>query len=164
MHPSRCNAAKSASITWRRSFGTRSGTLGPKPTAAALISVSHSSRMASSKNDIEYILMLRKPGGYRSPSTAARLLSIISADEHDQWFRQIWNDVSGASTRDHPAPFPLDLAERLIRMFSFVGDTVFDPFTGTATTQVAARTCGRNSIGVEVEPTYHAMAKARLTP
>ena len=116
------------------------------------------------KNDIEYILMLRKPGGYRSPSRAARLLSVISADEHDRWFRQIWNDIRGASTRNHPAPFPLDLAERLIRMFSFVGDTVFDPFTGTASTQVAARSCGRSSIGVEVEPAYHSMAMARLTP
>ena len=114
------------------------------------------------KNDIEFLLMLRKPGGYRSPSAAARLLSVISAHDHDRWFRQIWNDVRGASTKDHPAPFPIELAERLIRMFSFSGDTVFDPFTGTASTQVAARQCGRSSIGVEVEPTYHAMAKARL--
>ena len=114
------------------------------------------------KNDIEFLLMLRKPGGYRSPSPAARLLSVISADDHDRWFRQIWNDVRGASTKNHPAPFPAELAERLIRMFSFVGDTVFEPFTGTASTQVAARQCGRSSIGVEVEPTYHAMAKARL--
>lgn len=114
------------------------------------------------KNDIEFILMLRKPGGYRSPSTAQRLLSIIPADDHDRWFRQIWSDIRGASTRDHPAPFPVELAERLIRMFSFAGDTVFDPFTGTASTQVAARRCGRNSIGIEVEPAYHAMATARL--
>ena len=114
------------------------------------------------KNDIEFILMLRKPGGYRSPSRAARLLSLIAAEDHDRWFRQIWQDVPGASTRDHPAPYPPDLAARLIRMFSFVGDTVYDPFTGTATTQVAARQFGRNSIGVEIEPAYHAMAEARL--
>ena len=114
------------------------------------------------KNDIEFLLMLRKPGGYRSPSAAARLLSVISADNHDRWFRQIWNDIRGASTRDHPAPFPIELAERLIRMYSFVGDTVFDPFTGTASTQLAARQCGRSSIGVEVEPAYYRMAKARL--
>ena len=114
------------------------------------------------KNDIEFILMLRKPGGYRSPTAAARLLSVIPAVEHDRWFRQVWTDVRGASTRDHPAPFPVELAERLIRMFSFAGDTVFDPFTGTASTQIAARRWGRNSIGVEVEPAYHAMATARL--
>ena len=114
------------------------------------------------KNDIEFILMMRKPGGYRSPSAAARLLSIIAADDHDRWFRQIWSDIRGASTRDHPAPYPVELAERLIRMFSFVGDTVFDPFTGTASTQVAARQSGRNSIGIEVEPAYYGMAKQRL--
>ena len=114
------------------------------------------------KNDIEFILMLRKPGGYRSPTRAARLLSLIPAEDHDRWFRQIWADIPGASTRDHPAPFPMELATRLIRMFSFAGDTVYDPFTGTATTQVAAREFGRNSIGVEIEPTYHAMAEARL--
>jgi len=116
------------------------------------------------KNDIEFLLMLRKPGGYRSPSAAARLLGVISAEDHDHWFRQIWNDVRGASTRNHPAPFPVELAERLIRMFSFAGDTVFDPFTGTASTRVATRRCGRNSVGVEIEPTYRQMAVARLAP
>ena len=114
------------------------------------------------KNDIEFILMLRKPGGYRSPSRAARLLSLISAQDHDRWFRQIWQDVGGASTRDHPAPYPIELASRLIRMFSFAGDTVYDPFTGTATTQLAARQFGRHSIGLEIEPTYCAIAETRL--
>lgn len=114
------------------------------------------------KNDIEFILMLRKPGGYRSPTPAARILSLISASDHERWFRQIWNDIPGASTRNHPAPFPVELAERLIRMFSFVGDTVLDPFTGTASTQLAAKNCGRNSIGIEIEPTYVKLAEARL--
>ena len=114
------------------------------------------------KNDIEFILMLRKPGGYRSPSAAARVLSVISADDHDRLFRQVWSDVPGASTRNHPAPFPVVLAERLVRMFSFAGDMVLDPFTGTATTQIAARRWGRNSVGIEVEPTYYEMARTRL--
>ena len=114
------------------------------------------------KNDIEFVLMMRKPGGYRTPSPAARLLSVISAENHGRWFRQIWNDIPGASTRNHPAPFPVQLAERLVRMFSFVGDTVLDPFTGTASTQIAARNTGRNSIGIEVEPTYREIALSRL--
>ena len=114
------------------------------------------------KNDIEFILMLRKPGGYRSPAKSARILSLIAASEHGKWFRQIWDDIPGASTRHHPAPFPLELAERLVRMFSFVGDTVLDPFTGTATTQLAAKRWGRNSIGIEVEPGYIDLAQARL--
>lgn len=114
------------------------------------------------KNDVEFILMLRKPGGYRKPSLPARVLSVISAENHRNWFQQIWTGVTGASTRNHPAPFPLTLAERLVRMFSFVGDTVLDPFTGTATTNLAAARWGRNSVGVEVDEEYFEMAAERL--
>jgi DNA modification methylase len=114
------------------------------------------------KNDIEFILMERKPGGYRSPSLATRILSVIPAHQHKIWFQQIWTGVTGASTKDHPAPYPLQLAERLIRMFSFVGDTVFDPFMGTGTTNVAAAKWGRNSIGVEVDAKYFDMAAKRI--
>ena len=113
------------------------------------------------KNDIEFILMQRKPGGYRSPSPAARALSVISATEHRKWFRQIWT-IPGASTRHHPAPYPLDLATRLIRMFSFVGDTVLDPFVGTGTTSVAAARAARNSVGVEVDREYLELARRRF--
>jgi DNA modification methylase len=100
------------------------------------------------KNDIEYILFQRKPGGYRQPTHEARLLSIIPEKRQRQFFQQIW-DIGGASTKQHPAPFPPALAERLIRMFSFVGDTVLDPFMGTGTTNLAAGLWGRNSIGPE---------------
>ncbi len=114
------------------------------------------------KNDIEFILMERKPGGYRTPSVAARVLSVISANDHQQWFQQIWTGVTGASTKHHPAPYPLELAERLVRMFSFVGDTVLDPFLGTATTGVAASRWGRHSVGTEVDPQYFELALTRL--
>ncbi len=114
------------------------------------------------KNDIEYVLMQRKPGGYRSPSLATRVLSVISTENYQRWFQQIWTGLTGASTRNHPAPFPVELAERLIRMFSFVGDTVLDPFMGTGSTNIAAAACGRNSIGVEVDPHYFNMARKRL--
>jgi DNA modification methylase len=113
------------------------------------------------KNDIEFILMQRKHGGYRNPSTAARLLSVIPGKVHRTWFHQIWSGVTGASTREHPAPYPVELAERLIRMFSFVGDVVLDPFMGTATTTVAAHRSGRNSIGVELNAEYFDMACRR---
>lgn len=114
------------------------------------------------KNDIEYILMERKPGGYRKPSIASRILSVISDENHKQWFQSIWSGVTGASTRNHPAPFPEELVGRLIRMFSFVGDTVLDPFMGTGTTTVAAAKWGRNSIGVEIDPIYFQMAENRV--
>jgi DNA modification methylase len=115
------------------------------------------------KNDIEFILMQRKPGGYRTPSVSERVLSVISAENHKKWFQQIWSGLTGSSTKNHPAPYPLDLAERLIRMFSFVGDTVLDPFTGTGTTNLAAAKWGRNSIGVEVDPVYFDQAEKRLS-
>jgi DNA modification methylase len=114
------------------------------------------------KNDIEYILMLRKAGGYRKPTRSARLLSVISNSNHKKWFQQIWHDIPGESTKQHPAPFPLPLALRLVRMFSFVGDTVLDPFAGTGTTNLAAAQSGRNSIGIELDPHYFSLAKKRL--
>ncbi len=114
------------------------------------------------KNDIEFILMERKPGGYRKPEYENRLMSIISDSNHKEWFLQIWNGLGGASTKDHPAPYPSELAERLIRMYSFVGDTVFDPFMGTGTTNFAAAKWGRNSIGVELIPNYFEMACSRM--
>lgn len=115
------------------------------------------------KNDIEFILMERKPGGYRKPDLATRILSVIPAERHKEWFQQIWTGLTGASTRQHPAPFPLELAERLIRMFSFVGDTVLDPFMGTGTTNTAAAKWGRNSVGVEIDPKYFEMACHRFS-
>ncbi|MGH8225725.1 MAG: DNA-methyltransferase [Gammaproteobacteria bacterium] len=114
------------------------------------------------KNDIEFILMERKPGGYRKPSVATRVLSVIADENHKRWFQSIWSGLTGASTRNHPAPYPEELAERLIRMFSFVGDTVLDPFMGTGTTSVAAAKWGRNSIGVEIDPHYFDMAGKRI--
>jgi site-specific DNA-methyltransferase (adenine-specific) len=113
------------------------------------------------KNDIEFILMQRKPGGYRKPTEAQRKASRISKDEFGRWFQQIWS-LTGASTRQHPAPFPLELATRLVRMFSFVGDTVLDPFCGSGTTMVAALRTGRNSIGVEIDAEYCRLAARYL--
>ncbi len=113
------------------------------------------------KNDVEYILMQRKPGAYRKPTLAMRILSLIPEESHKEWFQQIWQ-LPGASTRNHPAPFPLELAARLVRMFSFIGDTVLDPFMGTGTTNVAACHWGRNSVGFEIDPHYFRYAEERL--
>lgn len=114
------------------------------------------------KNDIEFVLMQRKPGGYRSPRKQERLLSVISAENHQTWFRQIWHDLKGTSHPKHPAPYPVMFAERLVRMYSFVGDTVLDPFMGTGTTNVACATWGRNSVGIELDKRYFNIAKTRL--
>lgn len=113
------------------------------------------------KNDIEFILMQRKPGGYRKPTTEQRRLSMIDKKEYEEWFQQFWR-ITGASTREHPAPFPLELAHRLVRMFSFFGDTVLDPFCGTGTTMLAAIKTNRNSVGVEIDSAYCEMTMQRL--
>jgi site-specific DNA-methyltransferase (adenine-specific) len=115
------------------------------------------------KNDVEYILLFRKPGGYRKPTDDQRLLSLIEKDDHAKWFRAIWSDVPGSSRgRGHPAPFPVELAYRLIRMFSFVGDTVLDPFLGTGTTTEAAMLANRCSVGYEIEEAYLQMIRDRF--
>jgi len=113
------------------------------------------------KNDMEYILMLRKSGGYRQPTQEQRDASRLSKEEHHDWFQQVWT-IPGESTRTHPAPFPEELAYRLVRMFSFAGDTVLDPFMGLGTTLLAAARCQRSGIGVEIDPSYFSKAKARL--
>ncbi len=115
------------------------------------------------KNDVEYILFMRKAGGYRSVSPLQKALSMLTKEEMQAWLRSIWTDIKGASTREgHPAPFPAELAERLIRLFSFAGDTVLDPFAGTGSTAVAALSTGRNSISNEIEPAYLEQAYRRL--
>jgi site-specific DNA-methyltransferase (adenine-specific) len=115
------------------------------------------------KNDAEYILFLRKGGEYRSPSPIQKALSMLTRDEMKSWLRSAWIDIRGESTRrGHPAPFPTTLAERLIKLFSFAGDTVLDPFVGTGTTNLAAIATGRNSIGNEIESAYMKIAEQRL--
>lgn len=115
------------------------------------------------KNDVEYVLMFRKPGGYRNPTAEQRVLSLIEKEEHARWFRAIWDDIPGSNrARGHPAPFPVELAYRLIKMFSFVGDTVLDPFLGTGTTTEAAMLANRSSIGYEIETAYCDMARDRF--
>jgi site-specific DNA-methyltransferase (adenine-specific) len=115
------------------------------------------------KNDIEYILFLRKGGEYRSPTTLQRVLSMLTREEMQSWTRSTWNDIKGESTkRGHPAPYPVRLAERLIKMFSFAGDTILDPFAGTGSTALAALQTGRNSVSNEIEPAYLGLAEDRL--
>ena len=119
--------------------------------------------------DCEYVLLFRKGRLRRFPShDAARLASRFSREERDRWFSQVWTDIRGvrqASPRGRSAAFPLELAERLVRMFSIEGDTVLDPFAGTGTTLWAASRWGRHAVGVEWDRgTYRALeasAKAK---
>src|ERR1700686_4744973 len=88
---------------------------------------------------------------------------MLTREEMKTWQRSIWTDLRGASTREgHPAPYPVELAERLIKLFSFAGDTVLDPFAGTGSTSLAAIMSGRNSIANEIEPAYLEIARQRI--
>jgi len=115
------------------------------------------------KNDIEYILFLRKGGEYRQIAPLQKVLSMLTKQEMQSWLRSIWTDIRGASLRNgHPAPYPPMLAERLITLFSFAGDTVLDPFGGTGSTALAAISTGRNSISIEIESSYIDVAKKNI--
>jgi site-specific DNA-methyltransferase (adenine-specific) len=115
------------------------------------------------KNDIEYILSLRKGGEYRQVGPLQKALSMLTKEEMQSWLRSIWTDVRGASTRNgHPAPYPVVLAERLIKLFSFAGDIVLDPFAGTGSSAQAAILMGRSSVSIEVEPNYFEIASTNI--
>ena len=116
------------------------------------------------KSELEHLLFLKKPGPYRQPSEAQRAASRITKAEYAAWYRPIWDEIPGVrADRGHPAPFPLEIPSRLIRMFSFTGDTVLDPFAGHFTTAKAAGQAGRNSISVEIAPTYFRQGLQHLT-
>lgn len=117
------------------------------------------------KNDIETIVMLRKSGGYRKPTPEMEAGSFIPTEDYRRLFRPVWDDVRGESGRrwKHPAPYPVELSSRLIRMFSFVGDTVLDPFGGSGTTAISALDWGRNSVSVEIVPEYVETIERRLS-
>lgn len=113
------------------------------------------------KNDIEHILFFRK-AGYRKPTPEMERLSFIPTEEYSKLFAPVWTDVTGQLRKNHPAPYPVEIPRRLIRMFSFAGDTVLDPFGGTGTTAMAAIETGRNSCSVEIEPSYVDQMAKRL--
>ncbi|MBN2080946.1 site-specific DNA-methyltransferase [bacterium] len=114
------------------------------------------------KNDMEHILFFRKPGGYRKPTPEQEELSRITTEEYSRWFAPIWTDISGQLRSKHPAPYPVEIPLRLIKMFSFVNDKVLDPFAGTGTTALAAALAERHSISVEIEPEYINLVCKRL--
>lgn len=115
------------------------------------------------KNDVETIVMLRKPG-YRKPTLEMEAASRIETEEYRQLFAPVWADIRGEQSRryKHPAPYPEELASRLIRMYSFAEDIVLDPFLGSGTTMVSAMQQGRHSIGVEIVPEYVEIAARRV--
>ncbi|MGA8275981.1 MAG: site-specific DNA-methyltransferase [Thermoplasmata archaeon] len=109
--------------------------------------------------DCEFILLFRKGGLRRFPvHDPLRRSSRLSRPERDHWFSQVWDDVRGTPQRrtgGRTGAFPSEIPQRLVRMFSVLGDTVLDPFAGTGTAVWSAAELGRNAVGVEYDPTVY---------
>ncbi len=113
------------------------------------------------KLDYEFILIFKKLGDAPKPTKEQKELSKMTAEEWNTFFAGHWN-FGGARQDNHIAMFPEELPRRLIKMFSFVGDTVLDPFAGSGTTNLAAKNLERNSIGYEINSEFLLNIKQKL--
>ena len=113
------------------------------------------------KLDYEFILLFKKNGVPAKIDKNLKELSKITKEEWNTYFQGHWN-FNGVRQDGHIAMFPNELPKRLIKMFSFVGDTVLDPFLGSGTTSLAAKNLGRNSVGYEINPKFIDMIKQKL--
>ena len=113
------------------------------------------------KMDYEFILIFKKLGNAPKPTPQQKAESAMSKEEWGQYFSSHWN-FNGVKQMGHIAMFPEELPKRLIKMFSFVGETVLDPFAGSGTTSLAAKHLGRNSIGYEINKEFAPIIKEKL--
>ena len=111
--------------------------------------------------DYEHILIFKKPGEGPKPSAHIKQGSVMSKEEWKEYFSGHWR-FGGAKQIAHQAMFPEELPARLIRMFSFCGDTVLDPFLGSGTTVRAALALGRNGVGYEIDRAMLLVIKEKL--
>ena len=109
---------------------------------------------------VEVIVVLYKDKWKKNSGSK---VSDITRDEFIEWTNGLWT-FSGESKKrvKHPAPFPIELPKRCIKLFSYVGDVVLDPFVGSGTTLIAAYKLGRKAIGIDIDRTYCQIAKERL--
>jgi site-specific DNA-methyltransferase (adenine-specific) len=112
----------------------------------------------------EWIVVFSKEGKRVPVANEIKEVSTISHEEFTNWAQNsIWEfQPASAKHEGHPAPFPEELPSRCIRLYSFVGDIVLDPFTGTGTTLAAARKLGRSSVGYEINPDYESLIRKKL--
>jgi len=114
------------------------------------------------KIDYEFILLFKKPGKAPTVTAEAKEQSRLTTEEWNEFFYGHWR-FPGERASGHLAPFPEELPRRLARMFSFVGETVLDPFLGSGTTSLAAMKTGRHSVGYEVNPEFEHAIRQRLS-
>lgn len=115
------------------------------------------------KIDYEFILIFKKSGTAPKPTPQQKEQSAMSREEWNLYFSSHWN-FGGVKQTGHLAMFPEELPRRLIKMFSFAGETVFDPFAGSGTTSLAAKHLGRNSIGYEINRGFEPLIREKLLP
>jgi site-specific DNA-methyltransferase (adenine-specific) len=109
---------------------------------------------------VELIIVLYKKTWKK---TSGSHISDISKQEFLDWTNGLWTFCGERKTRiGHPAPFPVELSLRCMKLFSFAGDTVLDPFMGSGSTLVAAARCKRNAIGIEIDPEYCQIAEGMI--
>lgn len=113
------------------------------------------------KLDYEFILVFKKLGDAPKHSKEQKELSIMTAEEWNTFFAGHWN-FAGARQNGHIATFPEELPRRLIKMFSFVDETILDPFAGSGTTSLASKNLDRNSVGYEINPEFIPYIKEKL--
>lgn len=113
------------------------------------------------KMDYEFILLFKKLGNAPKPTKEQKEQSAMTKEEWGQYFSSHWN-FNGVKQIGHIAMFPEELPKRLIKMFSFVGETIFDPFAGSGTTSLAAKNLERNSIGYEINKEFAPLIKEKL--
>jgi len=111
----------------------------------------------------EYILLFRKLGDWPKAGTPeVKEASRLAKEERQSWFRGVWSDIHPDRQSSHIAMFPVELPRRLIKMYSFWGETILDPFMGSGTTAKAASLEGRNSIGYELNPDFEPLIRGKL--
>jgi DNA modification methylase len=111
------------------------------------------------------VILFRKQGKPPGPpSPEAKEASRLTKEQRSAWFRGVWDDIFPTRQEAHQAMFPVELPRRLIRMYSFAGETVLDPFLGSGTTALAAAETGRNSVGYEINPEFEATIRSRFDP
>ena len=113
------------------------------------------------KLDYEFILVFKKLGDAPKPTKEQKELSKMTAEEWNTFFAGHWN-FAGARQNNHIAMYPEELPRRLIKMFSFIGETVLDPFAGSGTTSLAAKNLDRSSIGFEINSEFIPVIKEKL--
>lgn len=113
------------------------------------------------KLDYEFILVFKKEGKPKKVDKKRKEISKLTTEEWNQYFYGHWN-FPGEKQDKHLAMFPIELPNRLIKMFTFVGDTVLDPFLGSGTTSLSAQMLNRNSIGYEINDEFLPIIKKKI--